>query len=105
MAKSKKGTMKTAPIKKDFENPLAGFENPLAGKTGLETILARAKTDGAFYQSLVSDFETAIAPYRLTSKEVTTLTSKMDAIKPPEGTKSASYTKAQLRPNPDDLNK
>jgi hypothetical protein len=71
----------------------------------INSILTKAQTDLNFYTSLKTNFQGAIASYRLTSEEVKALQSKLSSIKPPEGTKSASYTKAQLTnpTRPDDL--
>ncbi len=49
----------------------------------VQTILDKAKTDAKFYKSLASDFESAIAPFRLTRREVTELKEGLRKIKPP----------------------
>jgi len=53
--------------------------------TKVQTIISKAKTDAVFYKLVSTDFEKAIAPYKLTPVEISDLKTQLADVKPPLG--------------------
>ena len=53
----------------------------------VNTIVTKASTEPSFYKSLATDFDKAIAPYRLTKIQLSELKTKLRAVRPPAGLK------------------
>lgn len=68
-------------------------------KSDVTTILSRASTDAAFYKSLSTSFERAVASYTLTSGEEKTLRSELAKLKPPAGAAQGRFNPAQSGAN------